>query len=976
VLSNRKEFTLTVLETNRPPVLTVPPSQTILELVPWTAKLEARDPDLPANKLTFSLLNGPEGMTLNPTTGELSWTPAESQGPSTNLVVVEVTDDGTPPLSDRKAFTVFVQEVNSSPVLAVPPTQTIDELTPWRLTLQASDSDWPTNKLTFTLVSGPVGMTLDANTGDLMWTPSENQGPTTNVVVVQVDDNGSPAHKDLKSFLVVVKETNRSPQLLTPASQSIVELQPWHVKLEARDDDLPANKLTFSLLSGPLGMTLDATTGELNWTPLENQGPSTNVVIVEVSDDGDPPLYDRKAFTLFVQETNRPPVLTAPSTQIIDELTPWRLTLQARDDDWPTNQLTFRLLAGPEGMLLDPTTGSLTWTPGAGSGLRTNLVSVEVTDNGTPPLRDWQNFLVVVRPVLPSLVITLQPQSQVVAVGANWVLRVEATTADGPLQFKWLKNGVEIPGATTNLLRLENAQTDQSGIYQAVVSDRRGALPSTLATVTVAEPPFIIEQPLKSLTVTNGSPVRFAVLVRGATPLSYQWRKDGTDLPGQTNSSLTIPAAQPGDAGLYSVFITNWVGQLRSDSATLVVVKVEPMVLFGRVTGALDGRPLADVQLEVGGVRQRTQADGTYLFSNLPPAVLQADFDADVRAGPAPLTVHFRNLSTGDTYVLRAALEGYAAYSYAPLMLQPGSPKEWNFSMAPVLQGLRLVLNWGRNPQDLDAHLWTPPLGGQARQIYYADGFRGDTNGPLFAQLDVDQTHGFGPETISIHRLQPGWYRYFVHNFKDEQGNTGELADSLAVVQIYSQTGLVHTVTAPRQGTGDFWDVCEIDGQTGEIRIRNQLTASQPQPLAGSSVTNQPGNPEPGASPIWPGQFRWSFGDGTTSTEPEPAKTYTVPGGYEVSLSWTTTNGQVFAQTRAGFIQVSSALPRLQIRRAGASAVVSWPASAAGWHLEYQTNLFLPAWLPAPWNTTIDSGTNQAVTVPLDDRRYFRLRKP
>src|SRR5439155_2796058 len=97
----------------------------------------------------------------------LSWTPAETQGPSTNQVVVQVTDNGSPPLRDNRSFTVVVAEVNSAPVLTLPPDQTINELSTLVLTNTAADLDVPVNTLTFILVSAPAGMTLDSNTGVL-----------------------------------------------------------------------------------------------------------------------------------------------------------------------------------------------------------------------------------------------------------------------------------------------------------------------------------------------------------------------------------------------------------------------------------------------------------------------------------------------------------------------------------------------------------------------------------------------------------------------------------------------------------------------------------------------------------------------------------------------------------------------------------------------------------------------------------------
>src|SRR5947208_3964094 len=112
----------------------------------------ATDEDLPANPLTFSLEPGaPAGASINLTNGVFTWTPTEAQGPSTNLITVRVTDDGSPPSSDTGSFTVVVTEVNRAPVLTVPAEQMINELGTLVVTNTATDEHLTANTLTFRL---------------------------------------------------------------------------------------------------------------------------------------------------------------------------------------------------------------------------------------------------------------------------------------------------------------------------------------------------------------------------------------------------------------------------------------------------------------------------------------------------------------------------------------------------------------------------------------------------------------------------------------------------------------------------------------------------------------------------------------------------------------------------------------------------------------------------------------------------------
>jgi len=295
-------FTVTVTEVNSAPVLTVPGDQAIKEIVnTLVVTNRATDPDLPPNTLTFNLVSAPTGVTLDSHTGVLSWTPTEAQGPGAFMITVKVTDNGTPPLSDTGSFRVIVSEINSVPALAVPPDQTIDELSTLVVTNTAGDADLPANTLSFSLVSAPSGVSLDAVTGVLTWTPTEAQGPSENRITVKVTDNGSPPLSDTRSFAVSVREVNSPPVLAPPSDHLAVIGNQLTITNSASDTDLPPNTLTFSLDPGaPAGAVIDPVSGVSTWTPTANQGPETYVVTVRVTDDGIPGLSDARTIRITV----------------------------------------------------------------------------------------------------------------------------------------------------------------------------------------------------------------------------------------------------------------------------------------------------------------------------------------------------------------------------------------------------------------------------------------------------------------------------------------------------------------------------------------------------------------------------------------------------------------------------------------------------------------------------------------------------
>jgi hypothetical protein len=94
---------------------------------------------------------------------------------------------------------------NTAPVLAAPPTLSVDELVPLAVPLVATDMDLPVQTLTYALVSGPTGLRVSP-TGLITWVPAEIQGPSSNSVSVSVSDNGIPPATNTVAFAIIVRE--------------------------------------------------------------------------------------------------------------------------------------------------------------------------------------------------------------------------------------------------------------------------------------------------------------------------------------------------------------------------------------------------------------------------------------------------------------------------------------------------------------------------------------------------------------------------------------------------------------------------------------------------------------------------------------------------------------------------------------------------------------------------------------------------
>jgi uncharacterized repeat protein (TIGR01451 family) len=95
----------------------------------------------------------------------------------------------------------------------------------------------------------------------------------------------------------------------------------------------------------------------------------------------------------------------------------------------------------------------------------------------------------------------------------------------------------------------------------------------------VAVAPTISSQP-QSSTVNAGQAATFGVTASGSAPLSYQWKRDGTAIPGATSASYISPATIASDNGAsYTVVVSNAAGSVTSTAATLTVTTAPPLAV-------------------------------------------------------------------------------------------------------------------------------------------------------------------------------------------------------------------------------------------------------------------------------------------------------------------------------------------------------------------------------------------------------------
>jgi len=282
--------------------------------------------------------------------------------------------------------------------MAFIPPQPIAEGSLFSLFPSATDNDVPAQTLGWSLLPGaPNAALFSTVNGHITWQTGPADSGKTNTFTLVVTDNGSPSLSTTQSFNVVVIHTNHPPVIVPPAPQIIVDEEtPLSLQLTAIDPDV-SDTLTWEWASAaPFGLNFNPATGLLTWTPTETQGPGSYVAKVIVRDNGTPGLSDTNTFTILVNESNRPPVLSAFGSQTAFVLEPLVLTYTASDPDIPTNSLHFSLGTGaPADANISPTNGVFSWSPARNRAGTTNTITVVVTDDGVPP-RSASNTLTVV----------------------------------------------------------------------------------------------------------------------------------------------------------------------------------------------------------------------------------------------------------------------------------------------------------------------------------------------------------------------------------------------------------------------------------------------------------------------------------------------------------------------------------------------------------------------------------------------------
>jgi uncharacterized repeat protein (TIGR01451 family) len=523
--------------TNRSPVLSTIDPQLIAVGDTFNLTISATDPN--SNNLSYDLVSAPSGASIDATTGDFVW--ATSTVGAVD-VTVKVTDDGTPNLSDTKTFSISVlppgadleiSQTDSNDFLVTGNnfsyTLTVNNIGPAAATLvqmvdtlpavgfiSATGTDWTctqsgSSTITCDLATLAAGATANPITVTVLANTSGTLNNTATVSSSVTDPNTA---NNSSTEITTVTSVNQAPVLSPVSDQTLTLGDTLSITVSATDAD--GDNLSFSLPQPLSGATIDATSGELTWTPGTT---GTFNQSIKVTDDGFPPLSDEETLSITVNPVNQAPVLANIGNQTITKGNTLNFTASATDPEG--NNLTFSLDNAPTGASIDANSGVLTWTADTTG---TFNATVKVTDDGVPPLSDEETLSITVSappasnqaPVLDSI------GNQSVTLGNTLTVTASATDPDGNNLMFSLDNAPTGASIDANS-GVFTWTADTLGTFNASIKVTDDGLPpltdeETISITVVPTTELSITQTASSKKIMAGGQMTYTLSVHNAGP--------------------------------------------------------------------------------------------------------------------------------------------------------------------------------------------------------------------------------------------------------------------------------------------------------------------------------------------------------------------------------------------------------------------------------------------------------------------------
>ncbi len=438
-------------QTAAPQLATVPtPQATAGETFQLALALYASDPNEPVLPLTYSLgTDAPPGMTIDASTGLVTWPGASDQTTGPYSFTVTVVDNSSPALTASGTITVDVN-APQPPAFASISTQdvTVGETLSLDLSQYASDPNFPPLPLTYSLGANPPPGVSITPAGLLTWAiPSTMASGDYSVPIIATDD-GMPQRSADTTMTVDVTAVEPPSigmipgPIVNPGQTSYLDLSQY-----VTDENSPTLPLTYILTGGPSGASLNPSTGLFTWATPANQPLGVVTFTFQVYDSLTSASPTQGSITFDVGSPTPTPTPTAPPVlkTVGDVLAATGQTLTfdvaslASDPNTPALPLTYSLSPGaPAGVSINPTTGVLSWNVPATQRIGIYPVTVIVSDNSSPPKSAYETIdLSVVDPSPPPTISTPTVSTKKgFSITFSFSVPVDPATASDPANYR------------------------------------------------------------------------------------------------------------------------------------------------------------------------------------------------------------------------------------------------------------------------------------------------------------------------------------------------------------------------------------------------------------------------------------------------------------------------------------------------------------------------------------------------------------
>jgi len=375
-----RDYTLTVVNVNDPPVITTTDVTEATQSTPYSVQYAATDIDPASDIISWALRTDADWLGLNSGSGRLSGTPTSAD---IGAFWVNVTASDGNGGSDFRNFTLTVQNINDRPTITTVPPATATEGVEYRVAFNVTDPD-AGDSHTWALGTDAEWLAINATSGVLSGTPEDADAGTSYVTVTVTDSAGAT---DTLNYKLKVENVNEPPTWVSvPADTTVTEGASLFLDALATDPEA-GTSLRYGISSQPAcGIAINPVSGALRWL----NATSGNYTVTVNATDG--LLTINAAFNITVNRlpappvppANHPPTITPVSAASVK--TGQALSIKVTGSDQDSHDavnLTFRLVSGPVGMVISAD-GSLLWTPTKDqAGTHTVTVSLSDGKNST-----------------------------------------------------------------------------------------------------------------------------------------------------------------------------------------------------------------------------------------------------------------------------------------------------------------------------------------------------------------------------------------------------------------------------------------------------------------------------------------------------------------------------------------------------------------------------------------------------------------